>query len=60
MQIVLPSGETAEFRLPEDFDDHVWDAKGYFAGAELACGGRLFRLTFFEPTRLAQGKFKRS
>ncbi len=45
---------TTELRLPDDFDDGLWDAKGYFRGAELVHMGRIYALTFYDPVRLAQ------
>lgn len=41
-------------RLPADFDDGLWTAKGYCPNVELCVDGKIYRLTFYEPVRLAQ------
>lgn len=43
-----------ELRLPPDFEDGLWDSKGYFEGAELVVEGKEYRLVFYNPVRLMQ------
>lgn len=48
------NGSEFELRLPPDFDDGLWDSKGYFEGAELVVQGDEYRLVFYDPVRLMQ------
>lgn len=40
--------------LPDGFDDLLTEAKGWFPDARLESEGRIYRLTFYDPVRLAQ------
>ena len=42
--------------LPEDFEDYASEvqSKGWFSGATLLFAGKLYRLNFYDPVRLAQ------
>lgn len=42
--------------FPDGFDDFVWEleSKGWLAGAVAVIDGRRYRVTFYDPTRLAQ------
>jgi hypothetical protein len=42
--------------LPADFDEYGWEveAKGWFSEARMTVSGKHYRLTFYDPVRLAQ------
>ena len=42
--------------FPDDFTDYEWEleSKGYFNGAVVVCQGDNYRLSFYDPVRLAQ------
>jgi hypothetical protein len=42
--------------FPEGYDDYASEveSKGWFGEARLSFSGRLYKLTFYEPVRLAQ------
>jgi hypothetical protein len=42
--------------FPEGFNDYAWEAeaKGWLQGAIAIIEGRRYRVTFYDPTRLAQ------
>jgi hypothetical protein len=52
----MPMEEHPLLVLPEDFDDYAWEveSKGVFWDVLMRYGGREYRLTFYEPQRLAQ------
>lgn len=43
-----------KLRLPSDFDESLWASKGYVRDVELSVGDQVYRLTFYDPIRLAQ------
>ncbi|AJQ94831.1 hypothetical protein [Gynuella sunshinyii] len=47
---------TYELRLPNDFSDYEWEvkSKGWFNGAVVTFEGELYKLSFYDPTRLSQ------
>lgn len=42
--------------FPSDFDDYAWEVelKGYFDDTLLEYQGKIYKLTFYDPIRLAQ------
>ncbi len=42
--------------FPDDFDDYEWEleSKGWFNGAVVVCQESNYRLSFYDPVRLAQ------
>lgn len=45
-----------ELSLPDDFDDYEWEleSKGWFDQAVMICDGNKYKLSFYDPVRLAQ------
>lgn len=43
-----------ELRLPNDFDEGLWESKGFLPKAELLIDGRRFYVNFYDPVRLSQ------
>lgn len=42
--------------FPSDFDDYAWEieSKGCFNDVLLECQGKIYKLNFYDPIRLAQ------
>ena len=40
--------------IPEDLEEGFWDSKGYFEDADLRVGNLIFKVSFYDPVRLAQ------
>ena len=50
----MTNGQSYNLDLPDDFDEYLWDTKGYFLGAELKVDNAIYILNFYDPTRLTQ------
>ncbi|MEP3475707.1 MAG: hypothetical protein ABJN57_05775 [Hyphomicrobiales bacterium] len=45
-----------ELSLPDDFDKYAWElkSKGWYDHAVMSCKGNKYKLSFYDPVRLAQ------
>ena len=52
----MPVSPEHVIELPEGFDDFAWEVeiKGWFQGAIAVIAGQRYRVTFYDPSRLAQ------
>jgi hypothetical protein len=43
-----------ELLIPDDFEETLWESKGYFPEAKLVVDSTVYKINFYDPARLVQ------